>query len=104
MTVRFTSFNVENLFARLKALNTLTWRVGKARSGDRPGARSPHAFPPSHFVFTETRGRQAIFWQTRRRLAPQTPKHASPRARALPSGFSVLIDARERYTGAKSEE
>jgi hypothetical protein len=41
MTVRFASFNVENLFARPKALNTLTWRVGKARSGDRPGARSP---------------------------------------------------------------
>ena len=29
MTVRFASFNVENLFARPKALNTLTWAEGR---------------------------------------------------------------------------
>jgi hypothetical protein len=29
MTVRFASFNVENLFARPKALNLLTWEAGR---------------------------------------------------------------------------
>lgn len=29
MTVRFASFNVENLFARPKALNLLTWEAGQ---------------------------------------------------------------------------
>ncbi len=102
MAVRFASFKVENLFARPKALNTLTWRVGKARSGDRPGARLAR-LPRSQFVFTETRGRPAIFWQTQKAASTANPEHPSPRPRALPSGFRVLIDTRERYHGCQSE-
>jgi hypothetical protein len=44
------------------------------------------------WVFTETRGRPAIFWQTRRRLAAQTPEHASPvpERSVQASGFSSI--------------
>jgi hypothetical protein len=48
-------------------------------------------------VFTETRGRPAIFWQTQKAARAANPGARIPRARALPSGFRVLIDTRERY-------
>jgi len=51
----------------------------------------------SQFVFTETRGRPAIFWQTQKAARAANPGARIPRARALPSGFRVLIDTRERY-------
>ena len=51
----------------------------------------------SQFVFTESRGRPAIFWQTQKAARAANPGARIPRARALPSGFRVLIDTRERY-------
>ena len=50
----------------------------------------------SQFVFTETRGRPAIFWQTRK-----AAKAANPGARIAPArsvdGLQIVIDTRERY-------
>ncbi len=51
----------------------------------------------SQFVFTETRGRPAIFWQTQKAARAANPGGRIPRARALPQGFTILIDTRERY-------
>jgi hypothetical protein len=51
----------------------------------------------SQFVFTETRGRPAIFWQTQKAARAANPGARIPRARALPEGFTILIDTRERY-------
>jgi ERCC4-type nuclease len=50
----------------------------------------------SQFVFTETRGRPAIFWQTQKAAKASNPGARIPRARA-PEGFTILIDTRERY-------
>jgi hypothetical protein len=51
----------------------------------------------SQFVFTETRGRPAIFWQTQKAARAANPGARIPRARAIPEGFTILIDSRERY-------
>ncbi|MGH2577756.1 MAG: ERCC4 domain-containing protein, partial [Actinomycetota bacterium] len=51
----------------------------------------------SQFVFTETRGRPAIFWQTQKAARAANPGARIPRARAIPEGFQILIDTRERY-------
>ncbi len=51
----------------------------------------------SQFVFTETRGRPAIFWQTQKAAKAANPGARIPRARAIPEGFTILIDTRERY-------
>ncbi len=51
----------------------------------------------SQFVFTETRGRPAIFWQTRKAAMAANPGARIPRARAIPGGFDIAIDTRERY-------
>jgi hypothetical protein len=51
----------------------------------------------SQFVFTETRGRPAIFWQTQKAARAANPGARIPRARATPEGFTILIDTRERY-------
>ncbi len=51
----------------------------------------------SQFVFTETRGRPAIFWQTRTAARAANPGARIPRARALSEGFAIAIDTRERY-------
>ncbi len=51
----------------------------------------------SQFVFTETRGRPAIFWQTQKAAKAANPGARIPRARAIPEGFTILIDPRERY-------
>lgn len=51
----------------------------------------------SQFVFTETRGRPAIFWQTQRAARAANPGARIPRARAVPGGLSIAIDTRERY-------
>jgi hypothetical protein len=51
----------------------------------------------SQFVFTETRGRPAIFWQTRKAARAANPGSRVPRRRALGEAFTVSIDARERY-------
>lgn len=51
----------------------------------------------SQFVFTESRGRPAIFWQTQRAARAANPGARIPRARALAGGFTIAIDTRERY-------
>ncbi|CAN5737162.1 hypothetical protein BH18ACT17_BH18ACT17_01740 [soil metagenome] len=51
----------------------------------------------SQFVFTEVRGRPAIFWQTRNAARKANPGARVPRARALTSGFTITVDTRERY-------
>ena len=51
----------------------------------------------SQFVFTQTRGRPAIFWQTQKAAKAANPGARIPRGRALPAGFEVAIDTRERY-------
>lgn len=51
----------------------------------------------SQFVFTEARGRQAIFWQTQRTARTANPGGRVPRRRALVEGFTIAIDTRERY-------
>jgi hypothetical protein len=51
----------------------------------------------SQFVFTEVRGRPAIFWQTQRAARAANPGARIPRAQANPEGLRVLVDSRERY-------
>ncbi len=51
----------------------------------------------SQFVFTETRGRPAIFWQTQKAAKAANPGSRIPRARAIIEGFTIAIDTRERY-------
>ncbi len=51
----------------------------------------------SQFVFTQVRGRPAIFWQTRNAARAANPGARVPRARALTSGFTIAVDTRERY-------
>jgi hypothetical protein len=51
----------------------------------------------SQFVFTEVRGRPAIFWQTQRTARSANPGARVPRRRALTEGFRIWIDTRERY-------
>jgi hypothetical protein len=51
----------------------------------------------SQFVFTETRGRPAIFWQTQKAARSANPGARIPRARALAQGLQISIDTRERY-------
>ncbi len=51
----------------------------------------------SQFVFIETRGRPAIFWQTQKAAKAANPGARIPRARAIPEGFEIAIDTRERY-------
>jgi hypothetical protein len=51
----------------------------------------------SQFVFTQVRGRDAIFWQTQRTAKSANPGARVPRARALSEPLAVLVDTRERY-------
>jgi ERCC4 domain len=51
----------------------------------------------SQIVFTEVKGRPAIFWQTHRTARTANPEGRVPRRRALASGFTIAVDSRERY-------
>ncbi len=51
----------------------------------------------SQFVFTEVKGRPAIFWQTQKTARTANPGGRVPRRRALTSGFTIAVDSRERY-------
>ncbi len=51
----------------------------------------------SQFVFTEVRGRPAIFWQTQKTARSANPGARVPRRRALTEGFTIFVDTRERY-------
>jgi ERCC4-type nuclease len=49
------------------------------------------------FVFTQVRGREAIFWQTQKTARTANPGGRIPRRRALPGPASIAVDSRERY-------
>jgi hypothetical protein len=51
----------------------------------------------SQFVFTEVRGRPAIFWQTQKTARGANPGGRVPRRRAIAGGFTIAVDSRERY-------
>jgi hypothetical protein len=51
----------------------------------------------SQFVFTEVKGRPAIFWQTQKAARAANPGARIPRARALSETVPILVDTRERY-------
>src|SRR6266540_4859308 len=51
----------------------------------------------SQFVFTEVRGRPAIFWQTQKTARGAKPGGRIPRRRALGGALTVAVDTRERY-------
>jgi hypothetical protein len=51
----------------------------------------------SQFVFTQVRGRNAIFWQTQRTAKSANPGARVPRGRALREPLAVVVDTRERY-------
>ena len=46
----------------------------------------------SQFVFTETRGRPAIFWQTRKAARAANPGARIPRARSLAGTMEIAVD------------
>jgi hypothetical protein len=50
----------------------------------------------SQFVFTEVRGRPAIFWQTQKTARTANPGARVPRRRVL-VGLTIVVDTRERY-------
>jgi hypothetical protein len=51
----------------------------------------------SQFVFTEVKGRPAIFWQTQKAARAANPGARVPRRRSGVEGFSITVDTRERY-------
>ena len=50
----------------------------------------------SQFVFTEVRGRAAIFWQTQSAARRANPGARVPKARTI-DGLTITVDTRERY-------
>jgi ERCC4-type nuclease len=48
-------------------------------------------------VFTEVRGRPAIFWQTQKTARGANPGGRIPRRRTLGGALTVAVDTRERY-------
>jgi ERCC4 domain len=50
----------------------------------------------SQFVFTESRGRPVIFWQTQKAARAANPGARVPRRKVL-EDFVILVDTRERY-------
>ena len=51
----------------------------------------------SQFVFTEVRGRPAIFWQTQKTARGANPGGRIPRRRTLEVPMRIAVDTRERY-------
>ena len=51
----------------------------------------------SQFVFTQSRGRSMIFWQTRGVAMKANPGGRVPQRRALTTGFTIYVDSREKY-------
>ena len=50
----------------------------------------------SQFVFTEARGRTAIFWQTQKAARTANPGARVPRGKSLET-LEILVDTREKY-------
>ena len=51
----------------------------------------------SQFVFTQVKGREAIFWQTQKTARSASPGGRIPRRRALSDAVTIAVDTRERY-------
>lgn len=51
----------------------------------------------SQFVFTEIKGREAVFWQTQKTARAANPGGRVPRRRALAEPVTITVDTRERY-------
>lgn len=51
----------------------------------------------SQFVFTQVKGREAIFWQTQKTARAGNPGGRIPRRRALAEPVTITVDTRERY-------
>jgi ERCC4-type nuclease len=51
----------------------------------------------SQFVFTQVKGREAIFWQTQKTARAANPGGRIPRRRTLTDAVTVAVDTRERY-------
>ena len=51
----------------------------------------------SQFVFTQVRGREAIFWQTQKTVRAANPGGRIPRRRSLTDPVTIAVDTRERY-------
>jgi hypothetical protein len=51
----------------------------------------------SQFVFTEVKGRPAIFWQTQKTARGANPAGRIPRRRTLEGAVRIAVDTRERY-------
>jgi hypothetical protein len=58
----------------------------------------------SQFVFTEVKGREAIFWQTQKTAKAANPGARIPRRRVLPDTIRILADTRERYAYRFSQQ
>jgi hypothetical protein len=50
----------------------------------------------SQFVFTQVKGREAIFWQTQKTARAANPGVRIPRRRTLTEPFTIAVDTRER--------
>jgi hypothetical protein len=51
----------------------------------------------SQFVFTQVKGREAIFWQTQKTARAANPGGRIPRRRSLAEPVTITVDTRERY-------
>jgi hypothetical protein len=52
----------------------------------------------SQFVFTQVKGREAIFWQTQKTARAANPGARIPRRRSLAEPVTIAVDTRERYS------
>jgi hypothetical protein len=50
----------------------------------------------SQFVFSQARGRPAVWWQTQKAVQAANPGARVPRGRA-PSPLTIAVDTREKY-------
>ena len=48
-------------------------------------------------MFTQVKGREAIFWQTRQTARTANPGARIPRRRTLDGPVMIAVDTRERY-------
>jgi hypothetical protein len=51
----------------------------------------------SQFVFTQVKGREAIFWQTQKTARAANPGGRIPRRQTLAGAITITVDTRERY-------
>jgi hypothetical protein len=51
----------------------------------------------AQFVFTQMKGREAIFWQTQKTARAANPGGRVPRGRVLAEPATIRVDTRERY-------